>query len=278
LVDNKRYLSYSNKYLHQVKEMLKAVDVVLEVVDARAPWSTKSKSLANSTRGHLLVLNKSDLAEDSRTREWLAYYQKLGIKVISYHNRLSVSCFNSYLKHFRSSRPKFKRPLRLMVAGMPNVGKSTLVNLLLHKKVSRTGNRPGITRGNQWIRLNQELEMLDTPGVLQPFAVNHFSFNCLAVLGVIPDHRFDEVELGGWLIDMLYQKDLLNVLVARYGINLEQKFDIENVLLEVGKSRGCLGPGGKIDQAGAARHIIKDFQEAALGKVTLETPDMIEEN
>jgi len=269
-----RQLSYSQKQFNQVREMLKAVDVVLEVIDARAPYSTKTRNLVESSRKHMLVLHKTDLAREHVTSQWEAYFRESGVRAIPYHSRLSAQYLTAFLKEYRSSQQfsRFKRPLRLMVAGMPNVGKSTLVNLLLRKKVSRTGNRPGITRGNQWVRINPHLEMLDTPGVLLPVVAGKFSFNCLSALGILPANRYDDADLGNWLLEMLYLRNIYPAIEKRYGIHTSGITDREELLATIGQARGCLAAGGEIDLHTAARLLIKDFQEGALGPVSLELP------
>ena len=272
----RRHLSYQTKPLKQVREMLHKVDVVLEVLDARAPLSTRSRALTSSSRGHLLLLHKSDLAQNEETMAWKSFFQEQGFHVIPFHSTMSSSRLTSFLKDYSRNQKlsRFKRPLRLMVVGMPNVGKSTLVNLLLHKRVSLTGNKPGITRGNQWIRIHEQMEVLDTPGVLQPISVNQFSYNCLAALGVLPAKQFDEIEVASWLLDLFIQRGLLPGVIERYNIKIKEIYDSEILLEEIGRATGCLGVGGKVDSSCAAQIFLKDFREAALGSVTLDVPSM----
>lgn len=272
----KKHLAHSQKQFKKVKEMIKVVDVVLELVDARAPRSSKNTYLSGSgfSRGHALILHKSDLADKKITRGWVDYYQENGFKVFSFSSLFSTAELFSFLQEYRASSKfaRFNRPLRLMVAGMPNVGKSTLVNLLLKKKATPTGDRPGITRGSQWVRIQPGLEMLDTPGVLQPEVEEEFSYQCLAAIGILPPKRYDPVETASWLIEIMKDYGCLGGLSTRYRLEAGEERLPEHMLEEIGRARGCLVSGGEVDFTEASGVLLKDFREGRLGKISLERP------
>lgn len=278
---NKRHLAHSKKHLNRIKEMIRAVDVVLELVDARAPQSSQNEELYRSVKpgGRIIVLHKSDLANPDVTRCWVEHFQKQGLKVFSFSAKLSSKKLLSHLNDYWSSGKfaRFNRPLRLMVAGMPNVGKSTLVNLLLQKKVTHTGDRPGITRGSQWIRIHPRLELLDTPGVLQPAAGDEWTYQCLAALGILPPNKYDSEETALWLINLLKSSNRLSLLSERFGVEPEEEFLPEEYLKKIGKARGCLIGGGEVNFQEASQVLLKDLREGLLGAISLEAPPEEEE-
>lgn len=268
------HISHSQKFLKQVKDHLKMVDLVLEVVDARAPAITRSRHLLDSRKKQLLVLHKADLAQEEITRAWEEYFSQEGVDALPFHLNLPISPLIAWLKEYKQSRSysKFKRPLRLMVLGMPNVGKSTLINMLQQRRAARTGNKPGITRGHQWVRLHQDIEMLDTPGILPPATDNENTYCCLSALGVLPPNLYDEVEISVWLLGVLSYSGKLEGLEKRYQLNIEEGNPAASILEEIGRRRGCFIPGGNVDLAAAAGFFLKDFRDGLLGRFSFEAP------
>lgn len=261
--------------MHQLKEDLKLVDLVVELLDSRIPSSSRNPVLSKLISGKqsLILLHKADRSEPEITARWLSFFQQLCLAAMpfSVHTARSVSFFFKYLKLQEDNlRPgRFKRPLRLMVAGIPNVGKSTLINHLVGRAPARTGNRPGITRGRQWIRLLDGVELLDTPGVLWPNLSEKTTLP-LAVVGALPAVRLDQPELSRWLLSAFISRKKEEQLLKRYSF---LKPDHPELFLEqIGLELGFLRAEGKIDLERAAARVLSDFQSGALGRITLEMP------
>ncbi|MDQ7793743.1 MAG: ribosome biogenesis GTPase YlqF [bacterium] len=255
-----------------VRENLALVDAVVEVLDARIPWSSRDPGLDRILRGkaRLVVLNKADLADPRRTREWLAWLEGRGERGLAF-NAVQAGGTRRLLETLRSLARgrRAGRDLRLMVAGIPNVGKSSLLNRLAGRARTPTGDRPGITRGKQWLTLASGLELLDLPGVLAPRPPRGQAHYRLAVAGVLPEGSFDPEEVARWLLGWLDARPAgRRGLAAGYGTPAEGADALE----AIGRGRGCIGPGGRVDRARAGVLILKDFREGRLGRHTLERP------
>lgn len=266
----------SPRYLNEIKEQVKAVNYVFEILDARAPQSTGNRFIREITDNNksIIILNKSDLAQKDVTERWVDYYKKQGYNAFSFSAGEPSSILYNMLQKLSSQTKKgrFKRPDRIMVAGIPNVGKSTIINSLLRRKAVRTGDRSGITRGRQWIRLKQGFELLDTAGVLPPF-LNKETHKMMATLGVLPVSQWDPLETAGWLIDEIRPAGLVAGIKSRFGISeVSNNSSIEEILLAVGAKRGCLRSGGEIDLYQASEIFLKEFREGLLGTFSLEIP------
>lgn len=259
----------------RLRHDLKVVDLAVELIDARIPVSSRNPALAGMLSGkkHLLLLHKADQAEEEVTFRWLVYFKGMDQKAMpfSIHKKNAVNDLFRYLREQEVSlRPaRLKRPLRMLFVGIPNVGKSSLINLLARKAVTKTGNRPGITRGRQWIRITPGLELLDTPGILTP-KLTEKSTPRLAAVGSIPAGRFDPQEAVLWLLGRLLLSGKKSHLEKRYGVISSD--DTLKVLEEIGRSQGCLQAAGKIDLERAAAIVLRDFQGGALGRMSLEEP------
>jgi len=260
-----------------LRQDFKIIDLVVELLDARIPISSRNPVFASLLDGkkHLILLHKADRAEEAVTERWLSYFQGMDLQSMAFsvHHSRYLKQLLRYLKgQEHNLRPtRLKRPLRMIFVGIPNVGKSTLINYFVHKAVTRTANQPGITRGRQWIRITPGLELLDTPGILWPY-LNEETAKPLAVVGAIPSGRIDLEEIALWLIGLYIRKEKSDLLVKRYG---DLQFDTTEKTLEaIGLSQGCLQSSGKVDLGRAATLILRDFQGGVLGRMTLEDPPL----
>lgn len=263
-------------------ENLKLVDVVIELLDARIPASSKNPEIDSiiNNKPRIIVLNKSDLADPEISGEWSAWYKKRGIPVIFADsikgkglNILKDSLKSAMQERFERDREKGRifRTIKTMVVGIPNVGKSTFINKIAGKAVAVTGDKPGVTRGKQWIRLNPEIDMLDTPGILWPKFDDQETALNLAFTGAIKDDIIDVTEVAAALAERLisaYPRLFLN----RY--KLEQASDMTGLQLveAAGKRRGCILPGGIIDMQRISMIILDEFRGGKIGNISLERP------
>ncbi|MGI6606359.1 MAG: ribosome biogenesis GTPase YlqF [Peptococcia bacterium] len=265
-----------------ILDHLKLVDVVLELVDARLPASSRNPLLQEllGEKPAVLVLNKAGLAEEEETAKWLEYYTAQGISTLvfdSVQNRgrnRQKKILEMVRKEAQSvltrrlARGIKNRTIRLMVVGIPNVGKSTLINNLAGKEATETADRPGVTRGKQWIRLENEIELLDMPGILWPKFDNEVTGYKLAVTGAIKDTIYDSLELSLWLLGwMLEHKP--GRIAARFSV--EEKPDTPVVLTEICRKRGLLVPGGKVDLEKGAAILLSEFRGGKLGRMTMDS-------
>lgn len=275
------YPGHMTKAKREMIESLKLVDLVIELLDARIPRSSRNPDIDSicGSKPRIVALNKSDLADKAVNNRWIDYFNSLGLKCIEINSltgsgvRSIPEIINSMFKE-RNERLKLKgiisKPVRVMVAGIPNVGKSSLINRLSGKASAKTGDKPGVTRGRQWIRMAGNLELLDTPGILWPkFEDLELGYN-LAFTGAIKDEIIDIVELCIMLIRKLIQISP-DSLAKRYGIS-QTNGEPRVILDSIGKNRGCILPGGIIDQERTATIVVDEFRSGKLGKISLETP------
>lgn len=270
------------KAIKHLRQDLKIIDLVVELLDARIPISSRNPSFNDLFAGkqHLLLLHKADRADDLVTASWLAYFKEQGTQAMAFsvHSKHYLNDLLRYLKEQEHNlRPtRIKRPLRMMFVGIPNVGKSTLINYFVHKAVTKTANRPGITRGRQWIRITPGLELLDTPGVLWPKHKEE-TILPLALVAAMPSSVIESHDIAHWLLRFYLDQGKEAYLLKRYsGLCLDKP---DKMLEQIAISQGCLLTAGKVDLDRAAAIILRDFQSGALGKVTLEKPaDLDQEN
>lgn len=274
------YPGHMTKARRTMEEDIRLIDLIIELVDARAPLASRNPDIdeLGKTKARLILLNKSDLAEERWNRVWTEWFQAKGFHVIEVNSRSGAGLkkINSVVQE--ACREKLERdrrrgivnrPVRAMVAGIPNVGKSTFINSFAGKACTKTGNKPGVTKGKQWIRLNKSLELLDTPGILWPKFADQQVGLFLAMLGSINDEILNQEELAYELLK-LFQDRYPEVLKARYGIVSDTPADM---LESIAMVRGCLQKGGERDLLKAARLLIDDFRSGKLGRITLEIPD-----
>lgn len=276
------------KARRQMQEDIKLIDLVIELVDARVPLSSRNPDIDElaKNKARLILLNKADLADAKQTEGWKAYFQANGFGVVALDSRTrnAMKVIGTAVQEAcrekveRDRRRGIKnRPIRAMVAGIPNVGKSTFINSFAGKACAKTGNKPGVTKGNQWIRLNRTLELLDTPGILWPkFEDQTVGLN-LAFIGSINDEIIDKTELAAELADFL-MTHYREMLEARYQLVPGEKYEPYQVLEQIARVRSCLLKGNELDLKKAANLFLDDFRSGKLGRITLEFPDGREQN
>lgn len=272
------YPGHMTKAKRQMQEDIKLVDLVIELVDARIPMSSRNPDIdeLGKNKARLILLNKADLADGAENEKWMAYFQEKGFFVVKVNSRTGegLKAINQTVQD--ACREKIERdrkrgiknrPVRAMVVGIPNVGKSTFINSYAGKACAKTGNKPGVTKGKQWIRLNKNLELLDTPGILWPKFEDQQVGMRLAMIGSMNDEILNTDELALQLIAFL-QKRYAGVLNRRYGC--EEDHTALEMLEAIAKSRGCLLKGQELDLAKAAGILLDDFRSGKIGRITLE--------
>ena len=273
------YPGHMTKAKRAMKEDIRLIDLVIELVDARVPLGSRNPDIDELAKGkgRMVLLNKADLADERQNEAWMAYFKAKGLHVVKINARSGMGLKQITPLVQEACKEKLQRdrkrgiqnrPVRTMVVGIPNVGKSTFINSFAGKACAKTGNKPGVTKGNQWIRLNKTLELLDTPGILWPrFEDQQVGLN-LAFIGSINDEIIDKEELAVELIRFLMKAYPAN-LSERYGI---ETTDIEayEILRNIAKARGCLLKGNELDTKKAANLLMDDFRSGKLGRITLE--------
>ncbi|NPV25898.1 MAG: ribosome biogenesis GTPase YlqF [Firmicutes bacterium] len=279
------YPGHMVKAKQLIQENLKLVDLVIELVDARIPASSRNPDLERlvGNKPRMLIMNKEDLADPIKTGAWCNYFKRQGLPTVVVNSLIGsglrqVSTTANHLaeEKMRALMAKGRRPraVRVMVVGIPNVGKSAFINALTGRSVTQTGDKPGVTRGKQWIRLSDDLELLDTPGILWPkFDDPEVGFK-LAVTGAVSDLVYDVEEVGLQLIDLL-SRIAPQAILERYRL-AEVKEDPRETLLEIGRRRGFLQTGGVVDSVKSAYLILQEFREGKMGRITLDDVPKIE--
>lgn len=264
-----------------MQENMTLIDLVIELVDARAPLSSRNPDIDDLARGksRIVLLNKSDLADASANRRWTGYFETRGFHVLEVNSRTGagVKAINALVQRACAEkmardrkRGIVNRPVRAMVVGIPNVGKSTFINSFTGRACTRTGNKPGVTKGKQWIRMSGTLELMDTPGILWPKFEDQQVGMRLAFIGSINDEIIAMEELACSLLDWL-RKRYPESVAGRYGIAWTDTS--AGMLEEIARCRGCLLKGEGLDTAKAANMLVEDFRGGRLGRITLECPD-----
>ena len=280
------------KTKRQIIEDLKLVDIVVELLDARIPISSQNPDIKQyiKEKDKLIVLNKSDLSDETQNKKWIKYFEKNGIPAVLVDSNTGKG-INEAIRKIEEIYTKNKdrfvnkgrvgKSIRVMVIGIPNIGKSSFINRIAKKNSAQVGNKPGVTRQKQWIRINENIELLDTPGVLWPKFESEDIGLKLAYTGTIKDDVIEIIEIGFNLLKYLvnnYQENL----IKRYKLDESQFEQIVNKEIEendkileimdyIGKKRGAIISGGKVDQEKVARIILDDFRSGKLGKITLES-------
>ena len=279
------YPGHMTKAKRQMQEDLKLIDLIIELVDARIPLSSRNPDIdeLGKNKARLILLNKSDLADERYNEQWSAYFQKKGFYVVKVNAKSGAGLKSIQgviqeackAKIERDRRRGIKnRPIRAMGVGIPNVGKSTFINSYAGKACAKTGNKPGVTKGKQWIRLNKTLELLDTPGILWPKFEDQEVGKRLAFIGSIKDEILNLEELSLELLDYI-RTNYPGLLNTRYGI--EEEGTPVSLLEAVADKRKCLIRGQEIDYAKAAGIVMEEFRNGKIGRITLEFPPVEEE-
>ncbi|MCM1050030.1 MAG: ribosome biogenesis GTPase YlqF [Clostridiales bacterium] len=275
------YPGHMMKAKRMMQENIKLVDLVIELLDARIPISSRNPDIdeLGRNKSRLILLNKSDLADARFNKEWIEFFKEKGYSVLEVNSKtgsgikaiqpaVREACREKIERN--KQRGIINRPLRALVAGIPNVGKSTFINSYAGKACTKTGNKPGVTKGKQWIRLSKELELLDTPGILWPKFENQDVGRKLAFIGSMNDEIIQMTELAIDLLAYLvvhYRK----ALIERYQISEDLNVPLE-LLEDICNSRKCVKKGGEIDYEKGAALLLDDFRSGRIGRITLETP------
>ena len=286
------YPGHMAKTKKQIQEDLKLIDVVIEILDARIPISSQNLDIAEWTKNKkkIIILNKSDLADEKQNEKWVEYYKKQGIVAILTDSNSGKGVPETIRqiekimqddKETFSNKGRVGRSIRVMIVGIPNVGKSSFINRITKKSSTAVGNRPGVTRQKQWVRVKENIELLDTPGILWPkLEPQEVAFH-LAFTGTIKDDNLEKTEIAYFLLKYLLENKRESI-INRYGISneiIEEKLSNEDqmenenileILYEIGKKRGAIISGGRIDEEKVSNILIDDFRTGKLGRITLE--------
>lgn len=277
------YPGHMTKAKRMMQENIKLIDLVIELTDARIPMSSRNPDIdeLGKNKARLILLNKADLAEEKWNDAWTAYFQEKGYSCVKVNSKKGGGIKSIHTVIQEACREKIERdrkrgilnrPVRAMVVGIPNVGKSTFINALAGKACAKTGNKPGVTKGKQWIRLNKNVELLDTPGILWPKFEDQSVGMKLAFIGSIKDEILERTELAAEFISFM-KNNYPGVLAEKYGI--EEDGGKYEVLENVARSRHCLVRGNELDTDKAAGLLLDDFRDGRLGRLTLEYPDQM---
>lgn len=285
------YPGHMAKTKRQIIDDLKLIDVVAEIIDSRIPISSQNPDIREiiKDKKRLIILNKSDLSCDTENKKWVNYFEKQGIPAVLVDSNSGKGIQETLKKIVEiydnekyENKGRIGKSIRVMVLGIPNVGKSSFINRIANRNTAQVGNKPGVTRQKQWIRVSNQIELLDTPGVLWPKLNNKKVALNLAYTGTIKDDVLSILDIGYELLKLLQNKYFTN-LIERYKLkedevvailqddNLEENEKTLELMNLIGKSRGAVISGGEIDQERVANILLNDFRSGKLGRVTLET-------
>lgn len=275
------YPGHMTKAKRMMQENIKVIDLIIELVDARIPLSSKNPDIdeLGKNKARMILLNKSDLASEKHNEAWMNYFEEKGFHVVkvdskngsgikTIHTAVQAACKEKIERD--KKRGILNRPIRAMVVGIPNVGKSTFINSFCGKACTKTGNKPGVTKGKQWIRLNKSLELLDTPGILWPKFEDQEVGIRLAMIGSMNDQILNIEELA---------LKIISFVEYHYGGLIEKRYEIEegvdalDTLYKIAESRHCMLRGDQLDIIRAANIFIDDFRSGKIGRITLEFPE-----
>lgn len=286
------YPGHMAKTRRQIMEDIRLVDIVIELLDARIPISSQNPDIGEiiKNKKKLVVLNKCDLADDKKNKKWIEYFNKRGIPAVltdANSGKGIDECVRKIEKimeedlNNQAQKGRVGRKIRAMIIGIPNVGKSSFINRISKKTSAGVGNRPGVTKQKQWIRINEKVELLDTPGVLWPKFESEEVGLKLAFTGTIKEEILQRTEIAYYLVKFLLE-NYFDLLCERYKLNpADVKIELENnerpeneniyeIFLMIGRKRGCIISGGNIDEEKTARIILDEFKNGKIGKITLE--------
>lgn len=277
------YPGHMTKTRRMMDENIKLVDIVIELLDARIPYSSKNPEIDKLAKDkkRIVILNKADLADEAKTEKWSAYFKSQGSEVIRVNSitgsgikdisPAAEALMAEKLERLRK-RGRIFTPIRAMIVGIPNVGKSTLINKLVGKNMAKTGDKPGVTRAKQWVKIRRGFELLDTPGILWPKFEDKAVGMRLAFTGAVNDNIIDLEELSAALIEYL-DKLYPGAVAARYGVEYDSDVKPYEVLAKIAVARGFKVKGGGEDIKRASAILLDEFRAAKLGRMTLELPE-----
>ena len=277
-MDYQWYPGHMTKAKRQMQEDIKLIDLVIELVDARVPLSSRNPDIDDlgKNKARLILLNKSDLADDAQNEKWIEYFKAKGYHALKINskNKSGIKEINNVVneackeKIERDRKRGIKnRPVRAMVVGIPNVGKSTFINAYAGRNCAKTGNKPGVTKGKQWIKLSKTLELLDTPGILWPKFENQAIGLKLALIGSINDNILDVSDMAYEFVKIL-NNSYENAIPNRFGV--EKNDDPLKMLEGIAEVRGCKLKGNVLDLEKASSILLEEFRSGKLGKITLD--------
>ena len=280
------YPGHMKKTMDNIRLSLKLVDIVGEIIDSRIPISSKNPVIDDvlKDKPRIMILNTSDMADENETKKWLSYYRKKGYGAVVVDALHSKGLDKIYSVAKEMLADKFKKleeknlsakTIRMMIVGIPNVGKSTFINSISKRKSAKIGDRPGVTKQVQWIKTKNDLELLDTPGVLWPKFEDERIGLHLAFTGAIKDEIMDIENLAFRFIDELNKRDV-NILKNRYNLSEDSYEDTLYLMDEIGRNRGAILKKNEIDYFKVANLVFDDFRKVKLGRITLETVEDIE--
>ena len=285
------YPGHMAKTRRQITEDLKLVDIVIELLDARIPISSQNPNIAEITKNKkkIIVLNKCDLSDDTQNKKWIEYFKNKGLTAVLVDSNSGKGIDNCIKEienimkeelELQAAKGRTGRRIKAMILGIPNVGKSSFINRIAKRTTANVGNKPGVTKQKQWIRINEKIELLDTPGVLWPkFESEEVALN-LCFTGSIKEEILDKLEIAYKLTEFLL-KNYRKKLCDRYKITEDfidktlaqeqsENVNIYEIMLEIGKKRGCIMSGGRVDEEKTARILLDEFKNGQLGKITIE--------
>ena len=294
-------LGHMKKTKEQIIEDLKLIDIVIEILDARVPLASQNPDIEDAIKNKkkIIVLNKADLADNNSTNKWIEYYAKKGIKAVAVEANTSKGIKDvieaikekySEIKEKYAQKGRIGKAIRVMVVGIPNVGKSTFINGLAKRNTAKVGNKPGVTKQKQWIKVTNDIELMDTPGMLWPKFKDNEQGVHLAFVGTIGENSVDKEEIAYYLLDYLIKnyprklEDRFNVKVHKTGNEQDVEASISDeeskketketmeVLEEIARKRGALLSGGNINMQKISDIILNEFQSGKLGRITIELP------
>ncbi len=282
-MDIQWYPGHMTKTRRMMEENISLVDIVAEILDARIPHSSRNPDIdrlaANKKR--IIILNKADLADSEKTKAWIRYFEDKGFRTLCTDSRsgrgvkdiapLCRELMKEKMERLRA-RGRIFVPSRVMIAGIPNSGKSTFINRLVGKSITKTGDKPGVTRSKQWVSIKKDIQLLDTPGILWPKFDDKQVGLRLAFTGAVNDDILEKRELATLLVGELREK-YPNALRERYGVEYGEKESDYEILSKIGKIRGFLMKGEETDMLRSANILLDEFRGGKLGKITLEIPE-----
>ena len=286
------YPGHMAKTKRQIKEDLKLIDIVVELLDARIPLASQNPDIKEivGNKKKIIALNKCDLADEKENQKWVEYFKKQGIVAVLTDSNSGngignlireIQKMGQEQRDMQAAKGRVGKNIRILILGIPNVGKSSLINRLAKRTTAAVGNKPGVTKQKQWVKVENNIELLDTPGVLWPKFKNEQVALSLAFTGTIKDEILEKIEIGFSLLKFLLENNRKQ-LIERYKLEAEQIEDIlkqenqaenENiyeVMQLIGKKRGAMGSGGNIDDEKVANIILDDFRTARIGRISIE--------